>query len=151
MTDEQKAKLNQKIANSTTPSPFELKPIFEAESPDELALIDAAYNYGCRLIKRTPTFVTVETPEEGKLHFDILHVLPFDSTRKRMSVIVKHPITKQIILYCKGNFIMSFDYELINFFYPFILMNRILFLVFRSFLIPPRRKQNSFRKLHSIR
>lgn len=98
LTDEQKAKLNK----SATPSPFELKPIYEAESPDELALVDAAYTYNCRLLKRTPTLVTVELPEEGKIDFEVLNVLPFDSNRKCMSVIVKHPITKQIIVYCKG-------------------------------------------------
>lgn len=98
LTDEQKASLNK----SVTPSPFELKPIYEAESPDELALVDAAYTYNCRLLKRTPTLVSVELPEEGKVEFEVLNVLPFDSNRKCMSVIVKHPITKQIIVYCKG-------------------------------------------------
>lgn len=106
MTDEQKVKLHRQIV-SGTPSPFELKPIFEAESPDELALVDAAYNYGCRLLRRTPTTVTVETPGGGNLSYDIINVLPFDSTRKRMSVIVRHPLTKQIILYCKGKWSMN--------------------------------------------
>lgn len=36
------------------------------------------------------------------MEFEVLHVLGFDSTRKRMSVIVKHPISKEIILYTKG-------------------------------------------------
>ncbi|XP_018563796.1 probable phospholipid-transporting ATPase VD isoform X2 [Anoplophora glabripennis] len=100
LTDEQKVKLNQQ--RSTTPSPHDIKPIYEAESPDELALVDAAYNYGCRLIKRTPTVATVETPSDGKLNYEILNVLPFDSTRKRMSVIFRNPLTNQIVLYCKG-------------------------------------------------
>lgn len=99
LSDEQKVKLNQRTA---TPSPYELKPIFEAESPDELALVDAAYTYNVKLLQRTPTTVTIELPEEGKLEYDILVILPFDSVRKRMSVIVKHPKTKEIILYCKG-------------------------------------------------
>lgn len=103
LTDEQKAKLNRQIVTGT-PSPFELKPIFEAESPDELALVDASYSYGCRLIRRTPTMITVELPDGGKMSYDIINVLPFDSTRKRMSVIVRHPLTKQMILYCKGKF-----------------------------------------------
>lgn len=94
LTDEQKLKL--------TPSPKDSKPIFEAESPDELALVDAAYNYDCRLVKRSPTSVTVEIPGDTKLDFEILQILPFDSIRKCMSVIVKHPVTKRIILYCKG-------------------------------------------------
>lgn len=48
--------------NSITPSPGEMKPIFEAESPDELALVDAAFTYNCRLLKRTPQHVTVNVP-----------------------------------------------------------------------------------------
>lgn len=36
------------------------------------------------------------------MDFEILHVLAFDSTRKRMSVIVRHPLTKEIVLYTKG-------------------------------------------------
>ena len=39
---------------------------------------------------------------EGKVQLRILHVLSFDSHRKRMSVIVEHPITKEVIVYCKG-------------------------------------------------
>lgn len=39
---------------------------------------------------------------EGLIEFQILHVLPFDPTRKRMSVILQHPLTKEKILYCKG-------------------------------------------------
>lgn len=98
LTDEQKVKLNR----SVTPSPLEFKPIFEAESPDELALVDAAYTYNCKLVKRTPTFVWIDTPFEGRLEFEILQILPFDSTRKCMSVVVKHPVTNKVILYCKG-------------------------------------------------
>ncbi|CAG2054143.1 unnamed protein product [Timema podura] len=87
---------------STTPSPCELKPIYEAESPDELALIDAAYSYNCRLVKRTPQYATVALPGEGVLEFEILQILPFDSSRKSMSVLLKHPVTNEKILYCKG-------------------------------------------------
>ncbi len=32
----------------------------------------------------------------------MLHVLPFDSVRKRMSIILKNPLTNERILYCKG-------------------------------------------------
>ncbi|GLV35748.1 uncharacterized protein CBL_01101 [Carabus blaptoides fortunei] len=98
LTDEQKAKLKR----SGTPSPCELKPIFEAESPDELALVDAANSYHCKLLKRTPHNVTVLLPMQGTMDYEILNVLPFDSVRKCMSVVVKHPETKEIILYCKG-------------------------------------------------
>ncbi|XP_054718462.1 phospholipid-transporting ATPase VA-like [Uloborus diversus] len=87
---------------SPSPSPLELRPIYEAESPDEIALVETAFAYGCRLLKRSPESVVLSLPGEGLIEFRLLHVLPFDATRKRMSVILQHPITGQKILFCKG-------------------------------------------------
>uniref|UniRef100_A0A671R8J1 Phospholipid-transporting ATPase n=1 Tax=Sinocyclocheilus anshuiensis TaxID=1608454 RepID=A0A671R8J1_9TELE len=75
---------------------------YEAESPDEAALVYAARAYKCALVGRLPDQVTVELPHLGKLGFELLHTLGFDSTRKRMSVVVKHPLTEQITVYSKG-------------------------------------------------
>ncbi|TRY54634.1 hypothetical protein DNTS_001615 [Danionella cerebrum] len=75
---------------------------YEAESPDEAALVYAARAYKCALVGRLPDQVTVELPHLGKLGFELLHTLGFDSTRKRMSVVVKHPLTEQITVYTKG-------------------------------------------------
>ncbi|KAF4521458.1 hypothetical protein B566_EDAN001755 [Ephemera danica] len=88
--------------SSITPSPGDMKPIFEAESPDELALVDAAYTYNCKLLKRTPQHITLHVPGEGLVEYEIMKVLPFDSSRKTMSVVVRHPVSRQIILYTKG-------------------------------------------------
>ncbi|XP_040564525.1 phospholipid-transporting ATPase VD isoform X2 [Lepeophtheirus salmonis] len=87
---------------STSPTPTEIRPIYEAESPDELALVDAAFAYNCKLLKRTSNCAMISLPNEGLVEFEVLHVLPFDSNRKRMSVVLRHPITLQKILYCKG-------------------------------------------------
>ncbi|BET01538.1 E1-E2 ATPase [Nesidiocoris tenuis] len=78
------------------------KPIFEAESPDELALVQMAYIYNCRLMKRTPSKAIVSLPGENILEVEILKVLPFDSSRKCMSVIVRKPVTNEIVVYTKG-------------------------------------------------
>uniref|UniRef100_H2ZKF4 Phospholipid-transporting ATPase n=1 Tax=Ciona savignyi TaxID=51511 RepID=H2ZKF4_CIOSA len=80
---------------------------YEAESPDEAALVYAAHAYGCVLAHRSShggkESVTITLPDGGgKLEFEVLHKLPFDSTRKRMSVIVRDPRNGQITLYCKG-------------------------------------------------
>ncbi|KAG7261153.1 hypothetical protein CRUP_037115 [Coryphaenoides rupestris] len=75
---------------------------YEAESPDEAALVYAARAYKCSLVGRLPDQVTVELPHLGKLCFELLHTLGFDSTRKRMSVVVRHPLTDQITVYTKG-------------------------------------------------
>ncbi|XP_018027208.1 phospholipid-transporting ATPase VD [Hyalella azteca] len=80
----------------------EPKPLYEAESPDELALVEAAFKYGVRLLRRDAHTALVDVPGAGVLQFEVLHVFPFDSTRKRMSVMVRDPRTKSIILYCKG-------------------------------------------------
>ncbi|CAH2300130.1 probable phospholipid-transporting ATPase VD [Pelobates cultripes] len=75
---------------------------YEAESPDEAALVYAARAYRCTLQSRTPEQVTVEVGFLGSLTFQLLHVLPFDSVRKRMSVIVRHPISNKVVVYTKG-------------------------------------------------
>ncbi|XP_043842888.1 phospholipid-transporting ATPase VB [Dromiciops gliroides] len=75
---------------------------YEAESPDEAALVHAARAYNFTLVSRTPEQVTVRLPQGTLLTFDLLYTLGFDSVRKRMSVIVRHPWTGEIIVYTKG-------------------------------------------------
>ncbi|XP_055492654.1 phospholipid-transporting ATPase VD-like [Leucoraja erinacea] len=79
-----------------------LKLRYEAESPDEAALVHAARAYNCTLISRTSDQVTVELDHIGRLQFQLLHTLPFDSIRKRMSVVVRHPLTNKVVVYTKG-------------------------------------------------
>ncbi|XP_032630576.2 phospholipid-transporting ATPase VD [Chelonoidis abingdonii] len=75
---------------------------YEAESPDEAALVHAAKAYKCTLQSRTPDQVTVDLAALGSLTFQLLHILPFDSVRKRMSVVVRHPLSNQVVVYTKG-------------------------------------------------
>lgn len=74
---------------------------YEAESPDEAALVKMANSYGYKLISRSPHTVTVLIPDQGLITYDVLHVLPFDSSRKRMSVVIRTP-DGDVIMYCKG-------------------------------------------------
>lgn len=78
------------------------KPIFEAESPDELALVNSAYAYGFVLQNRDPNTVLITEPGVGAIEFDILKVLPFDSNRKCMSIVVRKVGGHEVILYTKG-------------------------------------------------
>uniref|UniRef100_A0A8C8STI9 Phospholipid-transporting ATPase n=1 Tax=Pelusios castaneus TaxID=367368 RepID=A0A8C8STI9_9SAUR len=75
---------------------------YEAESPDEAALVHAAKAYKCTLQSRTPDQVTVDLAALGPLTFQLLHILPFDSVRKRMSVVVRHPLSNKVVVYTKG-------------------------------------------------
>ncbi|XP_054024243.1 phospholipid-transporting ATPase VB [Dryobates pubescens] len=86
------------VTSSSLPADF----CYEAESPDEAALVYAAQAYSFTLVSRTPEQVTVRLPQGMLLTFDILYTLGFDSVRKRMSVVVRHPLTKEIVVYTKG-------------------------------------------------
>ena len=75
---------------------------YEAESPDEAALVHAARAYQCTLRSRTPEQLVVDVAALGPLTFQLLHILPFDSVRKRMSIVVRHPLSNQVVVYTKG-------------------------------------------------
>ena len=78
---------------------------YEAESPDEAALVAAGKVFGFFFYKRTNTTVFVRESEGGQVQereYEILNILEFDSTRKRMSVICRTPEGK-LKLYCKVN------------------------------------------------
>lgn len=76
--------------------------LYEAESPDEAALVHAARAYHCTLRGRSADALLVDLPGIGSLAVQLLHILPFDSNRKRMSVVVRHPLTGQVVVYTKG-------------------------------------------------
>ncbi|XP_018431730.1 PREDICTED: phospholipid-transporting ATPase IC-like [Nanorana parkeri] len=73
---------------------------YEAASPDEGALVTAARNFGFVFLSRTQSTITIS--ELGKeVTYERLAILDFNSDRKRMSVIVRHP-DGSLKLYCKG-------------------------------------------------
>ncbi|KAH8415892.1 hypothetical protein KR222_003038 [Zaprionus bogoriensis] len=74
--------------------------IYHAASPDERALVDGARKFGYIFDTRTPDYVEINALGERK-RFQVLNVLEFTSTRKRMSVIVRTPEGK-IKLFMKG-------------------------------------------------
>lgn len=76
--------------------------LYEAESPDEAALVHAAHAYHCTLRGRSADRLLVDLPGIGSLDVQLLHILPFDSNRKRMSVVVRHPLSGQVVVYTKG-------------------------------------------------
>ena len=84
---------------------------YQAESPDEAAFVVAAKRFGYFFKRRTTSGVDVVEPvftpgggggmETREVHYDVLNILEFNSTRKRMSAVVRTPEGK-ITLYCKG-------------------------------------------------
>ena len=78
------------------------KIFYNASSPDELALVNAAKFFGVQFLGRDEESNMVISRDDGTTQvFQLLHVLEFNSTRKRMSVILKDQ-NGQIRLICKG-------------------------------------------------
>uniref|UniRef100_A0A1I7WC53 P-type phospholipid transporter n=1 Tax=Heterorhabditis bacteriophora TaxID=37862 RepID=A0A1I7WC53_HETBA len=77
---------------------------YDSESPDELALVEAAREYGIRLLGRHFDEVIVYLRASAQsVKYKILHTLPFDADRKRMSVVVRECYgQKRVILFTKG-------------------------------------------------
>ncbi|MBN3296332.1 AT8B2 ATPase, partial [Amia calva] len=81
--------------------------VYQAQSPDEGALVTAARNFGFVFRARTPETIVVY--EMGKpVTYQLLAILDFNNVRKRMSVIVRNP-KGQIKLYSKGADTIVFD------------------------------------------
>ncbi|KIX09872.1 uncharacterized protein Z518_00953 [Rhinocladiella mackenziei CBS 650.93] len=73
---------------------------FKAQSPDEAALVATARDVGFTVLGRTKEDLHVNVRGEDRT-YHILNTLEFNSTRKRMSAIVRMPDGK-IKLFCKG-------------------------------------------------
>lgn len=78
------------------------KRIYNASSPDELALLNFAKFVGFEFkgMDESDNMTIIYNGKDYK--YALLHVLEFNSTRKRMSVIVRDLQKNQIVLYTKG-------------------------------------------------
>ncbi|KAI1883759.1 hypothetical protein AGOR_G00234850 [Albula goreensis] len=88
------------LCHTAVPERIDGKIVYQAASPDEGALVRAARNLGFVFTGRTPDSVIIECLGREE-RYELLNVLEFTSTRKRMSVIMRTPSGK-IRLYCKG-------------------------------------------------
>ncbi|KAH8662013.1 hypothetical protein BX600DRAFT_308143 [Xylariales sp. PMI_506] len=76
------------------------KMIFKAQSPDEAALVATARDMGFTVLGSTSDGIQLNVLGK-EIHYTILNVIEFNSSRKRMSAIIKFPDGK-IRLLCKG-------------------------------------------------
>uniref|UniRef100_A0A8D0MR42 Phospholipid-transporting ATPase n=1 Tax=Sus scrofa TaxID=9823 RepID=A0A8D0MR42_PIG len=74
--------------------------VYQAQSPDEGALVTAARNFGFVFRSRTSETIMVVEMGETKI-YQLLAILDFSNVRKRMSVIVRTP-EDRVMLFCKG-------------------------------------------------
>lgn len=74
---------------------------FNASSPDELALVNAAKFFGAQFIKRDEDNNMIISFQGKEYRYRLLNILEFTSARKRMSVIVEDS-QGNYLLFCKG-------------------------------------------------
>lgn len=74
---------------------------YKAQSPDEAALVATARDMGFTFVAREQDNVVVDIMGETRT-MNLMHVLEFNSTRKRMSILMRSPQDGKIILLCKG-------------------------------------------------
>ncbi|KAJ4451655.1 hypothetical protein ANN_03124, partial [Periplaneta americana] len=72
---------------------------YQAQSPDEAALVSAARNFGFVFKERSPNSITIEVMGKREV-YELLCILDFNNVRKRMSVILRR--NGKLRLYCKG-------------------------------------------------
>lgn len=74
---------------------------YSASSPDELALIKGAKQIGLTLLEKDTSKMMIDNMFTGQVdEYEILAEFPFDSTRKRMSLIVR--FGGKYMIMCKG-------------------------------------------------
>lgn len=73
-------------------------------SPDETALVEGAKTQGFEFLSKDANgIIKIKQASNKKvLSYKLLNTLEFDSTRKRMSVILRDMETQKIMLLCKG-------------------------------------------------
>ncbi len=81
---------------------------FQAASPDELALVNAAKEMGYIVTVRKSKSITIESypsgkPDDHPLYevYEVMNVIEFSSARKRMSIVIKLP-DQRLCLLTKG-------------------------------------------------
>ncbi|KAH8647725.1 phospholipid-translocating P-type ATPase [Xylariales sp. PMI_506] len=79
---------------------------FQASSPDELALVQAARDLGYVLVDRPTGSIVLEVPNSdsqppSRETYEVLDIVEFSSKRKRMSIIVRLPDGRKALI-CKG-------------------------------------------------
>lgn len=79
-------------------NPFILE--YKAQSPDEAALVSAARDVGAVFLNKNNTIIDIEIMGQPE-RYTPLKILEFNSTRKRMSIIVRDQ-EGRILLICKG-------------------------------------------------
>lgn len=88
------------VCHNVTPVINDQKIVYQASSPDEIAIVKWTESIGMKLFKRNKTSITILDPLNDEKVYEILYIFPFTSETKRMGIIVKYE--NQIMFFMKG-------------------------------------------------
>ncbi|KAJ3084089.1 hypothetical protein HDU99_003498 [Rhizoclosmatium hyalinum] len=91
------------VCHTVIPETSEDEPgkiVYQASSPDEGALVKGAMSLGYTFTTRRPKSVTIKHHDRDE-EYEVLNICEFNSTRKRMSSLIRTP-SGQIKIYVKG-------------------------------------------------
>ncbi|WVF71294.1 hypothetical protein IAT40_006097 [Kwoniella sp. CBS 6097] len=88
------------VCHTVIPEEKDGKMVYQASSPDEAALVSGAEMLGYRFHTRKPKSVFIDVMGQSE-EYEVLNVCEFNSSRKRMSTVVRGP-DGRIKLYTKG-------------------------------------------------
>lgn len=90
------------ICHNVTPVIEDGEKIYQASSPDEVALVKIAESINMKLLDRTQSKMNIQNAAGVKESYEILANFPFTSESKRMGIVVRNLETNRIIFYLKG-------------------------------------------------
>ena len=76
--------------------------VYQASSPDEVALVKFAEDLNMKLLERDQKKIVIENPKKEIETYSILANFPFSSETKRMGIILRHEETQRYMFYLKG-------------------------------------------------
>jgi magnesium-transporting ATPase (P-type) len=72
---------------------------YMSSSRDEVALVKAARDYGFKFVERRANEIVVSI-NQSEAVIEVFAILEFNSELRCMSVIVRHPFSNSVVLYC---------------------------------------------------
>lgn len=78
------------------------KKVFQASSPDEIALVSTAEELGYSLVFRDNSRIVLSLGSDRQETYKILALFPFSSENKRMGILLRNKETRSICFYVKG-------------------------------------------------
>lgn len=90
------------VCHNVTPVDDNGQKVYQASSPDEVALVKIAEELKMELIKRDQQKITIKNAVGKEEVFMVLANFPFTSESKRMGIILRHVPTNRIVFYLKG-------------------------------------------------